>query len=61
MERIIRIQIEAEPKKAKEYIDEYAVWTPELDILGNKLKSIDKALAGKVVTPLADHMLKGKI
>lgn len=45
-------------KMAKEYIEKYAVWTKELDILANKLKPIDKRLNSYLYSPIAKEVLK---
>lgn len=52
LERIIRIQIDGNAQKAKEYIDENAVWTETLEKLARKLRKADTTLNSRVVSPL---------
>ena len=54
----IKIQLSKSEKMAKEYIEKYAVWTKELDILANKLKPIDKRLNSYLYFPIAKEVLK---
>ena len=53
----IRIQLSGDAQTAKNYIDENAVWTDEMEQLSVKLKEADKRLNSYVVAPLAKSLL----
>lgn len=56
LEKAIRIQLEGNPLAAKEYIDEHAVWSDELEAVAVNLRKVDKQLNAKVVSPLAQKL-----
>ena len=60
MDKIIQIQLENDYEKAKQYIDEYFVWTDEMKLIGEKLLKLKRALNGKIVNPLVDEILNEK-
>ena len=55
---IVRIQIDADFKKAEEYVLSNFIWTEELETISQKLKEIDKTLNGRTESPLALMLLK---
>ena len=56
---VIDIQLSKNPEMARRYIEKYAVWSPQLDVLGSKLANVDKQRNSYIVEPLAD-MLRGR-
>ena len=58
LENIIRIQLGQDSVQAKNWIDCYAKWTPELASLATKLRLVDRRLNSYVVQPLADMLLQ---
>lgn len=58
LENIIRIQLGQDSVRAKNWIDRYAKWTPELASLATKLRLVDRRLNSYVVQPLADMLLQ---
>ena len=52
----IDIQLSGNPEKARKYIEKYAVWTPQLQTLGQKLSAIDTQRNSYVIDPLADML-----
>lgn len=54
----IEIQLSKNEKMAKDYIEKYAVWTDELDMLATKLKSVDTRLNSYLYSPIAKKVLK---
>lgn len=58
LEQVIRIQIDGNPEKAKEYIEKNMVWSQELDRLAKNLRKADTTLNSKVVTPLGDMLAR---
>lgn len=56
LDNSIKIQLGQSSQMAKEYIDKYAVWTPDLQSLADKLNSINLPLNAVVKTPLADRL-----
>lgn len=55
----IGIQLSGDPDMARRYIEKYAVWSPQLQVLGKKLSTADKQRNSYIVEPLAD-MLRNK-
>ncbi len=55
----IDIQLSGNPDMARKYIEKYAVWSPQLQVLGKKLSAVDKQRNSYIVEPLAD-MLRNK-
>ena len=55
----IDIQLSGNPDMARKYIEKYAVWSPQLQVLGKKLSTADKQRNSYIVEPLAD-MLRNK-
>ena len=55
----IDIQLSGDPNMARKYIEKYAVWSPQLQVLGKKLSAVDKQRNSYIVEPLAD-MLRNK-
>ena len=58
LNKAIRIQLSGDPQRAKEYIDNYAVFSKELETLADKLNSVSKRLNSYVTQPLAEKLLK---
>ena len=54
LKEIIRLQIDGDIDKAKNYIDKYFVWTESMEKIGQELKKVDKTLNGRVESKLAD-------
>lgn len=52
----MRIQIDGDQKKAKELVDKYFVWTPEIERVAANLREIDTEYACEVISPLADSL-----
>ena len=55
----IDIQLSGNPDMAHRYIEKYAVWSPQLQVLGKKLSAVDTQRNSYIVEPLAD-MLRNK-
>ena len=60
LKEIIRIQLDNEYEKAKEYVEQYFVWTDEMTIIGDKLQKLNSILNAVVENELADDILAGK-
>ena len=43
--------------KAEKYVNDYFVWTDEMQVIGDKLQKVNKELNGKLETKLADKIL----
>ena len=61
LEEIIRVQLDNELNEGKKYIDDYFVWTDEMQIIGDKLQNLSANLNCKVENELADHLLSENI
>ena len=57
LEKIIEVQMSNDFSKGEEYVNEYFVWTPEMETLAQNIKKVSKTLNGKVEAPLADKLL----
>lgn len=54
---IIEVQLSQDFARGEKYVNDYFKWTKEFDVMASKLKTIDKALNGMIVTPLADYLI----
>jgi len=57
LKEIIRVQLDDNFNKGKEYIDKYFIWTHEMDIIGEQLKKLSSTLNCRVENELADKIL----
>ena len=57
LEKIVTLQMEKDIKKAEDYINEYFIWLPEMEVRAKNIEKISKILAGRLETPLADKLL----
>ena len=57
LKEIIRVQLDDNFNKGKEYIDKYFIWTPEMNIIGEKLQKLSATLNCRVENELADKIL----
>ena len=57
LERIIEVQMSNDFAEGEKYVNEYFVWTPEMDKMAQNIKKVSKTLNGKVESPLADKLL----
>ncbi len=58
LDKIIQVQMSGNFSEGEKYVFENFVWTDEMQIIAEKLKEINKTLNGKVVSPLADELIK---
>lgn len=58
LERIIEVQLSGDFETGEKYVNEYFVWTPEMETLAENIKKVSKTLNGKVEAPLADELVK---
>lgn len=56
LEEIIRVQLSGDFAKGEKYVNDYFVWTPEMETLAQNIKKVSKTLNGKVESPLADKL-----
>ena len=54
---IVRIQIDGDFNKAEKYVNDNFVWTPEMELISEKLQKVNKTLNGTLETELADYLL----
>ena len=57
LEKIIRIQLDDKFENAKKYIDDYFKWTPQMQVIADKLQELSAVLNCKVENKLADEFL----
>lgn len=58
LKMIIRLQIDGDMNRAQEYYEKYAQWNENLENLAQKLKKTDTVLNSKVISPLADTIIR---
>lgn len=57
LEEIIQVQISGDFKRGEKYVNDYFIWTPEMEKMAENIKKVSKTLNGKVESPLADKLL----
>lgn len=57
LSEIIRIQIDGDFDKAEKYVEDNFIWTPEMNLIAEKLQKVNKTLNGTLETELADKLL----
>ena len=57
LSEIVRIQIDGDFDKAEKYVEDNFVWTPEMNLIAEKLQKVNKTLNGTLETELADKLL----
>ena len=55
---IVRIQIDGDFNKAEKYVNDNFIWTPEMELISQKLQKVNKTLNGTLETELADYLLE---
>ena len=54
---IVRIQIDGDFDKAEKYVQDNFFWSPEMELIAEKLRKVNKTLNGTLETELADKLL----
>jgi hypothetical protein len=57
LKEIIEVQLSGDFTRGEKYVNDYFVWTPEMETLAENIKKVSKTLNGKVEYPLADKLL----
>lgn len=57
LEEIIEIQLSGDFARGEKYVNDYFVWTPEMETMAQNIKKVSKTLNGRVESPLADKLL----
>ena len=58
LEEIIQVQLSGDFDRGEKYVNDYFVWTPEMETMAQNIRKVSKTLNGKVESPLADEPLK---
>lgn len=58
LEEIIQVQLSGDFDRGEKYVNDYFVWTPEMETMALNIRKVSKTLNGKVESPLADELLK---
>ena len=58
LEEIIRVQLSGDFERGEKHVNDYFVWTPEMETMAQNIRKVSKTLNGKVESPLADELLK---
>ena len=57
LEEIIEVQLSGDFARGEKYVNDYFVWTPEMETMSQNIKKVSKTLNGRVESPLADKLL----
>ena len=57
LKEIIEVQLSGDFSRGEKYVNDYFVWTDDMETLGQNIKKVSKTLNGKVESPLADKLL----
>ena len=57
LEEIIEVQLSGDFASGEKYVNDYFVWTPEMETMAENIKKVSKTLNGRVESPLADKLL----
>ena len=57
LKEIVRVQIDDDFDTVEKYVNDYFVWTDEIQVIGDMLQKVNKELNGKLETKLADKIL----
>lgn len=57
LKEIIEVQLSGDFERGEKYVNDYFIWTPEMDKMAQNIKKVSKTLNGKVESPLADKLL----
>ncbi len=57
LEEIIEVQLSGDFARGEKYVNDYFVWTPEMETMAENIKKVSKTLNGRVESPLADKLL----
>ena len=58
LERIIEVQLSGNFETGEKYVNDWFIWTDEMETLAQNIKKVSKTLNGKVEAPLADELIK---
>lgn len=58
LDTIIKVQMSGDFSAGEKYVNDNFIWTENMEIIANKLKEINKTLNGRVISTLADELLK---
>ena len=61
LSEIIKVQLSKDFSVGEKYVNDYFVWTDEMEIMSQKLKKISKRLNGTTEQKLADYLLKEEL
>ena len=57
LKEIIEVQLSGDFSRGEKYVNDYFVWTEEMETLAQNIKKVSKTLNGKVESPLADKLI----
>ncbi len=57
LEEIIEVQLSGDFARGEKYVNDYFVWTPEMETMAENIKKVSKTLNGRVESPLVDKLL----
>ncbi len=57
LEEVIRLQIDGDIKKAREYVEKWFVWSDQINMIAEIIKKFSKKLNGYLIMPFANELL----
>ena len=61
LSEIIKVQLSKDFSAGEKYVNDYFVWTDEMELISQKLKKISKRLNGTTEQKLAEYLLKEEL
>lgn len=58
LEKIIEVQLSCDFEMGEKYVNDYFIWTDEMETMAQNIRKVSKTLNGKVEAPLADELVK---
>ena len=58
LEEIIEVQMSGDFSRGEKYVNDYFIWTEEMETMAENIKKVSKTLNGRVEAKLAEELLK---
>ena len=58
LEKIIEVQLSGDFEAGEKYVNDWFVWTDEMETMAQNIRKVSKTLNGKVEAPLAEELIK---
>ncbi len=58
LEKIIEVQLSGDFETGEKYVNDWFIWTDEMETMAQNIRKVSKTLNGKVEAPLADELIR---